>query len=130
MRDNSGSSSESSDSGAIIGGAVGGVILLLMIIAVLCIVILCMRRSCRKESLGAIPFDGKLSNDTTQSDGSLTHTTVNQRHGTKTNHSRHSATAEPTEYGVIDQPQSDAPNYDTDNQTDEVEYGVVNQPRS
>ena len=63
MRDNSGSSSESSDSVAIIGGAVGGVILLLMIIAVLCIVILCMRRSCRKESLGAIPVDGKLSNN-------------------------------------------------------------------
>ena len=69
-------------------------------------------------------------NDTTQSDGSLTDTTVNQRHGTKTNHSRNSATAEPTEYGVIDQPQSDAPNYDTNNQTDVVEYGVVNQPRS
>ena len=71
------------------------------------------------------------SNDTTQNDGLLTHTTVNQVHGTKTNHPSHSATvAKPTEYGVINQPRSDDPNYDTDKPTDEAVYGIINQPLS
>ena len=71
------------------------------------------------------------SNDTTQNDGSLTHTTVDQIHDTKINHPSHSATiAKSTDYGVINQPQIDDLICDTDKPTDEAEYGVVNQPLS